>query len=403
MIYNTIELPLIPVLFQMETNGILIDSNQLLYLKKIFSEEMNTLSQKIYQLSDTEFNLNSPAQIAKILFDKMGLTTNKKNTSGTQSTDVKVLEKLADDGHEIANLILKHRMFGKLKSTYIDSLLKQADSCNRVHTTFLQTITNTGRLSSVEPNLQNIPIRTEQGKEIRKAFIARKGYKLVCADYSQIELRIMADVADVHQLKESFLKNEDIHARTASQIFKIPLSEIDADTRRRAKAINFGLIYGISAFGLSNQLGISRLDAQKYIDSYLENYPEIKVYMSKTEEFVKQNGYVLTPFGRQCFIAGIDHPKTRSFAIRAAINAPIQGGAADIIKLAMNQIHHTLSTTCFDAKMLLQVHDELVFEVHEKDVIPVMALIKDKMENTVHLSVPLIADVRCGNNWKEAH
>lgn len=402
-IYQTIELPLISVLFHMEVNGILIDTNQLLQLKIIFSDEINRLSQQIHQIAGEEFNINSPAQIAKILFEKMGLTANKKNTGGSFSTNVQVLEKLAEEGHEIADLILKHRMFGKLKSTYVDALLKQADSANRVHTTFLQTVTNTGRLSSVDPNLQNIPIRTEHGKEIRRAFIARKGYKLICADYSQIELRIMADVANVHQLKESFLKNEDIHARTASQIFKIPLSEIDSDTRRRAKAINFGLIYGISAFGLSNQLGISRSDAQRYIDSYLEHYPEIKSYMAQTEEFVKKNGYVLTPLGRQCFISGLEHPKTRSFAIRAAINAPIQGGAADIIKIAMNQIHQTLSNNHFDAKMLLQVHDELIFEVCQSDVEPVMTLIKDKMEKAIQLSVPLIADVRCGNNWKEAH
>ncbi len=285
----------------------------------------------------------------------------------------------------------------------MDALLNLADNRQRVHTTFLQTVTNTGRLSSADPNLQNIPVRTSAGKEIRKAFIARKGYQLVCADYSQIELRLMADVANVRQLKDSFIQNEDIHARTASQMFKIPLHQIDSDTRRHAKAINFGIIYGISAFGLANQLGISRGEAKNYIDAYFAHYPEIKQYMENIEKDVKEKGFVTTPFGRKIYIAGIEHPKTRAFAIRAAINAPIQGGAADIIKRAMIDVQQALKNTSYDAILLLQVHDELVFEVKESDVTAVMDIIKNKMENAVQLSIPLIADVQVGNNWKEAH
>lgn len=402
-VYTEIERPLLPILFQMETNGILIDKLHLSRLNLQFTQEIDQTLNQIYELAGEEFNVNSPAQIAMILFDKMGLQGGRKSAKGNLSTDVKVLEKLAEDGVEIARLILRYRQFGKLKSTYVDALLKLADKNNRVHTTFLQTVTNTGRLSSADPNLQNIPVRTKEGKEIRKAFIARPGYKLVCADYSQIELRLMADVAHVTELKNSFIHNEDIHARTASQIFKIPLAQIDADTRRRAKAINFGIIYGISAFGLSNQLGISRADAGAYINAYFEHYPEIKAYMNQIEAFVKENGYVKTPFGRICYIPEVNQPKLRSFAVRAAINAPIQGGAADIIKLAMKAIDTALTEQKSDATLLLQVHDELVFEVKESDVERVMQLVKEKMETVVQLSVPLIADVRCGHNWKEAH
>ncbi len=402
-IYQQIDLPLIPILFKMEKAGILIDKMHLVRLNGLFTQEINQLINQIYELAGEEFNINSPAQIAYILFDKLGLKADKKNAGGSLSTSVGVLEKLAEDGNEIARLILQYRMFVKLKSTYVEALLNLADNQQRVHTTFLQTITNTGRLSSTDPNLQNIPVRTSAGKEIRKAFIARDGYKLVCADYSQIELRLMADVANVKQLKESFIQNEDIHARTASQIFKIPLNQIDADTRRQAKAINFGIIYGISAFGLANQLGISRSDSKNYIDSYFTHYPEIKQYMENIEKEVKEKGFVTTPFGRKIFIAGIEYPKTRAFAVRAAINAPIQGGAADIIKRAMIDVQQALKQTNYDATLLLQVHDELVFEVKNEDVAAVMDIIKDKMENATHLSIPLIADVRAGNNWKEAH
>ena len=402
-IYNNIERPLIPILFEMERKGILIDKNHLTTLNDFFTQEINRLINIIYELAGEEFNINSPVQVGHILFDKLELASGKKTSTGNYATDVKTLTALADDGVEIAQKILEYRLYVKLKSTYIDSLTTLADKNNRVHTTFLQTGTNTGRLSSVDPNLQNIPIKTNAGKEIRKAFVAKKGYKLVCADYSQIELRLMADVAEVKELQNSFRLNEDIHARTASQIFKIPLNHVDTDTRRRAKAINFGIIYGMSAFGLASQLGISRTDAKKYIDAYFTHYPEIQEYMKNTTQQVLENGFVQTPMGRQCFIQGANSPQTKSFAVRAGINAPIQGGAADIIKLAMIAVFNKIKESNLDASLLLQVHDELVFEVKESDVAQTMQLVKETMENIVQLSVPLIVEVESGNNWKEAH
>lgn len=403
IIYHTLDLPLIPILFEMEKTGILIDKNHLSHLRELFTQELDHLMNQIYELAGEVFNINSPAQVSHILFDKLELSAGKKTASGTYATDVKTLTALAEDGNLIAQKILEYRLYGKLKSTYIDALTAQADENNRVHTTFLQTITNTGRLSSVDPNLQNIPIRTSAGKEIRKSFIAKRGYKLVCADYSQIELRLMADVANVAQLKESFLKNEDIHARTASQIFGQPLHLVDADLRRRAKAINFGLIYGISGFGLARQLGIGQKEAKEYINTYFEHYPEIKTYMDNMTEQVLTNGYVKTHMGRKCFIQGYNVPKTKSFAVRAGINAPIQGGAADIIKRAMIDVDKALKKSNLDARLLLQVHDELVFEVKENDVPQAMELIKQTMENATRLSIPLIAEVQSGDNWKEAH
>lgn len=402
-VYENIDLPLISILFKMEETGIMIDQSHLKTLNTFFGDELSRLTDDIYKLAGEEFNINSPAQLGMIFFEKMGLEGGKKGANGAYGTDVKVLETLASNGNELAKAVLEYRTFAKLKSTYVEALLKQADIKNRVHTSFLQTVTNTGRLSSQDPNLQNIPIRTTAGKEIRRAFIARSGYKLIAADYSQIELRLMADVANVKALKESFLRNEDIHARTASQIFNKPLSEIDSDTRRRAKAINFGIIYGISPFGLANQLGISRTEAKQYIESYFQNYPEIKTYMDKTIAFAEKNGFVLTPFGRRCFIQGMNERMSKGFASRAAINAPIQGGAADIIKMAMNKIDHMLTDQKLDCQLLLQVHDELVFEVKEDEVDQAKQLIKEAMEHVVQLSIPLIADIGVGDNWKEAH
>lgn len=402
-IYTNIEMPLIPILYKMEKIGIMIDQSQLRQLNKIFSHELKNLTAQIYEETGEEFNINSPMQLGQMFFEKMGLPGGKKNANGSYSTDVKILESLSYEGNTLAKLILEYRTFSKLKSTYIDSLLKLADSNNRVHTSFMQTVTNTGRLSSTDPNLQNIPIRTDAGKEIRRSFIAKPRYQLICADYSQIELRLMADVAHVKNLKESFLKNEDIHTRTASQIFNIPLSEVTQDIRRKAKAINFGIIYGISAFGLSNQLGISRTDAKMYIDSYFKEYPEIKEYMDKTIIFAQKNGFVLTPFGRRCYIQGMNDSRTKGFASRAAINAPIQGGAADIIKMTMIKVQQDLKQAQLDASLLLQVHDELIFEVRESDVSTATKIIKSAMENIIQLSIPLIADVGIGHNWKEAH
>ena len=402
-IYQNYDKPLIPILFEMEEKGILVDQNRLKQTGILFTQKLAELTTEIHHLAGEEFNINSPAQLGIILFEKQGLSGGKKGANGAYTTDVKVLEQLAEDGSELAKKVLSYRGFAKLKSTYVDSLLTLSDLDPRIHTSFSLTATNTGRLASSDPNLQNIPIRTEDGKEIRRSFVAKAGYKLLAADYSQIELRLMAEVANVKALKESFIRNEDIHARTASQIFGIPLEQIDSDTRRRAKAINFGIIYGISPFGLANNLGIERSEAKRYIDSYFEQYPEIRRYMQETEQFATDNGYVLTPFGRKCFIHGLDNGRTRSFGLRAAINAPIQGGAADIIKQAMISVNHALNNAQLDCTLLLQVHDELVFEVAEKDIAEATELIKAKMENVVSLSVPLIAEVGMGDNWKDAH
>lgn len=403
-IHNQFDLPLIQVLFDMERQGIMIDKVQLNQLNTYFDAQLADLTVQIYELAGEEFNINSPAQLGVILFEKMETPGGKKGANGAWKTDIKVLEKLSEDGNELAKKIIEYRSFAKLKNTYVDALLTLlAPNHKRVHTSFSLTSTSTGRLASSDPNLQNIPIRSDAGKEIRKAFIAKDGYKLVCADYSQIELRLMADVADVKLLREALINNEDIHATTASQVFGIPLNEIDADTRRRAKAINFGIVYGISAFGLSNQLGISRGDAKKYIDAYFDRYPQIKTYMDKTIAFAHEHEYVETPFGRKCYVYGINEKMLRSFAERAAINAPIQGGAADIIKLAMIKLDKELRQSNLDATLLLQVHDELIFEVADKDVDVAAKLIKNVMENVVQLSVPLIAEVGVGNNWKEAH
>jgi DNA polymerase-1 len=382
----------------------MIDKEQLKRLNTFFDKEINILTEQIYKLSGEEFNINSPLQLGVILFEKMGIKGGKKSASGAWKTDIKVLEKLSEDGNELATKIIDYRTFSKLKSTYVDALLTLlAPNHKRVHTSFSLTSTSTGRLSSSDPNLQNIPIRSEAGKEIRKAFVSKDGYKLICADYSQIELRLMADVANVKLLRQALINNEDIHASTASQMFGIPLNEIDTDTRRRAKAINFGIIYGISAFGLSNQLGISRTEAKQDIDAYFDKYPEIKEYMDKTITFAHEHEYVETPFGRKCYMYGINDKGLRSFAERAAINAPIQGGAADIIKLAMIKIFDDLKTSNLDAKLLLQVHDELIFEVADKDVEQATKLIKNAMENVVQLSVPLIVEIGIAENWKEAH
>lgn len=403
-VYTDIDLPLIPILFKMEQAGILVDRDQLNNLNVYFIKEIERLTKEIHVLANEEFNLNSPAQLGVILFEKMGLEGGKKGTSGAWLTDMKVLEKLAEEGIELAQKVLEYRSFSKLKTTYVDALLALIQPPHeRVHTSFILTGTNTGRLASSDPNLQNIPIRTEAGKEIRKAFIAKEGYKLVSADYSQIELRLIANLGNVKLLKEALLSGEDVHAATASQVFGIPLPEIDADTRRKAKAINFGIMYGQSAFGLAAVLNISRTEARQYIDAYFEKYPEMKQYMEQTIMFAHEHGYVLTPYGRKCFINGINEKGMRGFAERAAINAPLQGGAADIIKMAMVKVAKDLKSTELDATLLLQVHDELIFEVADKDVEAAKVIIKNAMENVVKLDVPLIAEVGVGHNWKDAH
>lgn len=402
-IYQDIDAPLIPILYTMEQNGILVDLLGLKTLDKRFTERLDKLTKEIHLAAGEEFNINSPAQLGVILYEKRGLSGGKRSTNGHWITDVKALETLAEQGDSLAQLVLQYRSTSKLKSTYVDALIERAQIEPRIHTTFSLTATNTGRLASSNPNLQNIPVRTEEGKEIRRVFIAKSNYKILSADYSQIELRLMAEVANVTRLKESFMNGEDIHARTASQVLHVPLEDITPDQRRQAKAINFGIIYGISAFGLAANLGISRSEAKAYIDTYFTEYPEIKEYMAKTQKFAEENGYVTTPFGRKIYITGLDNRATKNFALRAAINAPIQGGAADIIKMAMIRVDKTLKQSNLDATLLLQVHDELVFEVADKDVEATATLVKQAMEQVIGLSLPLVAEVGIGENWKDAH
>lgn len=404
-VYEGIDRPLSAVLCDMERAGIMLDTLRLKRLDSQFDEEMRKISQEIYQLAGEEFNLSSPKQIGEILYTKFGLK-GKKHTSGSLNTSAEVLEQMAEE-HELPRKILDWRQYQKLKSTYTAALLALMDKNHRIHTTYSQISVNTGRLSSLNPNLQNIPIRTPIGRELRECFIARPGCKLIAADYSQVELRLLATIADVKFLQEAFREGVDIHRKTAAQVFGIPYDEVDAGHRRRAKAINFGIVYGISAFGLSKEIETSPAEAQRYIDAYFANMPEVKAYMDATINFARQNGYVLTPFNRKITIFGIQDNNKRlaSFAERAAINAPIQGGAADIIKLAMNKIAASLAETGLKTRMLLQVHDELVFEAPLDEVEAAAALIKREMENIagIDLKVPLIADVGIGDNWGKAH
>ena len=406
-LYEELERPLIPVLTAMEQTGIVVDTVFLKELSTDFEGRMNALEKDIHALAGEEFNVNSPKQLGEILFERMSLPGGKKSSkTGAWGTGADVLEDLAAQGHDLPARILDWRQLAKLKSTYTDALIAQTDPTDRrVHTSFSMTVTTTGRLSSSDPNLQNIPIRTEEGRKIRKAFIAPPGSVLISADYSQIELRLVAHVAKIEGLKEAFHKGIDIHAVTASQVFGIPLENMDPMVRRRAKAINFGIIYGISAFGLANQLGIPQSEARRYIDAYFARYPEILTYMEETKEQARKLGYVTTPFGRKCFTPGIDSKNAaqRNFAERAAINAPIQGGAADIIKRAMVQLPDALRDAGLAARLLLQVHDELVLEVPEKETAETEKILKSIMEKAAHLDVPLIVDVGMASNWADAH
>lgn len=404
-VYERIDRPLVEVLYQMEKSGIMLDTIRLKELDTLFDTEMSKISAEIYKLAGETFNISSPKQIGEILYNKLGLK-GKKHTSGSLNTSAEVLEQMAET-HELPQKILDWRQYQKLKSTYTTALLALMDREYRVHTTYSITSVNTGRLASSNPNLQNIPIRTEIGREIRKCFIAKPNHKLIAADYSQVELRLLATIADVKFLQEAFKEGVDIHRKTASQVFNIPYEEVDANHRRRAKAINFGIIYGMSAYGLSKEIDVSPAQAQQYIDAYFENMPEIKQYMDNTINFARKNGYVLTPFNRKISIFGIQDTNRRmaSFSERAAINAPIQGGAADIIKLAMIKIAAKLAKENLKTKMLLQVHDELVFEAPLDEVERVSRIIKQEMEDVIgiDLKVPLIAEVGIGDNWGEAH
>ena len=403
-IYEHFDRPLISTLKKIEDNGALVDAQALKNLSNEFGANIRALEQEIYQLAGEEFNLGSPKQIGYILFEKNQIK-GKKTATGAWQTGADVLEKLADEGNVLAQKILDWRAFAKLKSTYTDSLLELLDKNSRIHTTFSQTVVNTGRLASSNPNLQNIPIRSEEGKKIRSCFIVPKGYKIISADYSQVELRLMASVADVKALKEAFAHGADIHAATAARVFGVPQSEVDANMRRHAKAINFGIIYGISQYGLAKQIGVSNDEAKAYIDAYFREMPEIRNYMSETIAFAHEHGFVVTPYGRKCSTFGINDSNKRivANAERAAINAPIQGGASDIIKLAMNAVQKALEDEQLKTRMLLQVHDELVFEAPEDEVEKASALIKKIMESAADCAVPLIAEVGVGNNWTEAH
>ena len=402
-VYENFDRPLIRTLKNMEQNGVMVDAAALRKLSSSFEEQLRQIESQVYALAGEEFNLGSPKQIGEILYNKLGLK-GKKTASGGFQTGADVLEKMAEE-HELPAKILEWRGFAKLKSTYTEALLNLLDSHSRLHTTYNQITTTTGRLSSTNPNLQNIPIRTDMGLKIRECFIAKTGYKIISSDYSQVELRLMAVVADVKALKEAFNHGIDIHTATAAKVFNVPAEQVDHNLRRHAKTINFGVIYGISQYGLAKQLGISADEAKNYIDNYFRQMPEIKTYMEKTIDFAHKNGFVLTPYGRKCFVYGINDSNKRlaANAERAAINAPLQGGAADIIKIAMNQCLWRLQKGGFKTKMLLQVHDELVFEAPDDEVETVKTLIKETMENVVKFDIPFIAETGVGQNWAEAH
>jgi len=405
-LYEQVERRLVPVLLAMERAGIKVDADDLRAMSKDFAERMATMEVEVHKLAGETFNLGSPKQLGEILFDRMKLPGGKRMKTGAWGTDAAVLQGLADQGHDLPARILEWRQLAKLKSTYADALLEQINpDTGRVHTSYAMAVASTGRLSSTDPNLQNIPIRTEEGSRIRRAFVAEPGHVLVSADYSQIELRLLAHVADIPQLKESFARGEDIHARTASEVFGVPMQGMDAMTRRRAKAINFGIIYGISAFGLARQLQIDPGEARLYIDAYFRRYPAIRDYMEATKDEARKHGYVLTPFGRRCWIPGIadKNAARRGYAERQAINAPLQGGAADIIKRAMVKLPAALAESNLGARMLLQVHDELLFEVPEAAATGLAALARDLMQSAATLSVPLVVETGKGRSWAEAH
>ena len=402
-VYENIDRPLISVLQKMEEEGIKVDAKALLQLKAEFEAEIKKNEEEIYALTGEKFNIASPKQIGEILFEKMGIKP-KKTAKGSYKTDAETLELLAEE-YELPRKILEWRSFAKLKSTYTDSILNVLDKNSRVHTTFNQIVVNTGRLASSNPNLQNIPVRTKEGRKIREVFVAKDGCKIVSADYSQVELRLLAEVADVKMLKDAFLRGIDVHAQTAAKVFGLPYENVDSEHRRQAKAINFGIVYGISAYGLAKQIGSTPDVAKKYIDNYFAVMPEIKDYMEKTKKFAHENGYVMTPFGRKCVIAGINdsNQRTVAFAERAAINAPIQGGAADIIKLAMQKVAYCLRDENLKTKILLQIHDELVLEAPDEEVEKIKILLKETMENVIKTGVDFVVDIGVGKNWGEAH
>jgi DNA polymerase-1 len=404
-IYDRLEMPVLPVLFQMERNGVLLDGAKLEAQSHELGKEMFELEQQAYALAGQPFNLNSPKQIREILFERQKLPVKKKTPSGDPSTDEDVLTELAQD-YPLPKRLLEYRGLSKLKSTYTDKLPRMVDAkTGRVHTTYSQAVAVTGRLASNDPNLQNIPIRTPQGRRIREAFIAPPGAKIVSADYSQIELRIMAHISGDAGLMKAFERGDDVHRATAAEVFSVPLDKVSADERRAAKTINFGLIYGMSAFGLAQNLGIERATAQAYIDSYFNRYPGVARYMQETRELARSRGYVETVFGRRLWLPEIRSggPQRRQAAERAAINAPMQGTAADLIKLAMIAVSAWLAKEKLATLLIMQVHDELVLEVPEPELATVKQQLPGLMQNVAELKVPLVVDVGVGENWDQAH
>ena len=409
-VYERLERPLIPVLADMENAGITVDPSILARMSNDFATRMEAFQTEIHALAGEEFNIASPKQLGEILFDKMGLQGGKRAKTGAWSTSADVLETLAAEGVEVAARVLDWRQFAKLKSTYADALVDSIlPDSGRVHTSFSMVGASTGRLSSSDPNVQNIPIRTAEGRQIRTAFVAAPGKKLISADYSQIELRLVAHVAGEQSMIDAFRAGVDIHARTASEVFGVPLDQMDGETRRRAKAINFGIIYGISGFGLARQLGIRQGEARDYINAYFENFPGIRAYMDRIKLEARETGHVETLFGRRIHIAGItaSNPAQRGFAERQAINAPIQGSAADIIKRAMVRLPSALAEAGIEARMLLQVHDELIFEAEESIAEAAVEAIRAVMESAadpvLDLAVPLVAEAGIADSWADAH
>ena len=411
-IYEVFEKPMVEVLSEIEINGVKVDKDYLDKLSKKFANKILKIEKEIYSLARKEFNIGSPKQLGEIIYNDLKIANLKKTKKGSLATNATILEDLAFKGHKFPSLVLDWRQLSKLKNTYTDALQDHINkNTNRVHTSFLLAATNTGRLASSDPNLQNIPIKTEDGREIRKSFIAEKNNALISADYNQVEMRILADLADVKELKKAFKNKDDIHNLTASQVFNIPINKIDQNLRRKAKAINFGIIYGITQYGLAKQISVSKQEALDFINSYFKKFPEIKDYMQSTIKFCQKNGYVNNIFGRRIHLRGINDKNfnVRSFQERAAINAPIQSSAADIIRLAMINLQDLiLSKKIQDTKMLLQIHDELIFECSKNKLSSVEKIIKKTMESVSssdhHMfEIPLDVNIKSGNNWEEAH
>ena len=411
-IYEIFEKPLIKILSYMEINGVKINSKFLKNLSEKFEKKIKELEKKIFKISKKEFNIGSTKQLGEIMYNELKIASLKKTKKGSFATSAGVLEDLAYKGHELPKLVLDWRQVSKLKNTYSDSLPEYINlKTDRVHTSFLLAATTTGRLASSDPNLQNIPIKSEDGKDIRKAFIAEKDNLLVSADYNQIEMRILADLADVKELKKAFKNNEDIHTLTASQVFNIDIKNVDQDIRRKAKAINFGIIYGISQYGLAKQIMVSNNEAAEFLNSYFLKFPEIKEYMNDTIKFCRKSGYVSNIFGRRTHFIGINDKNynVRNFQERAAINAPIQGSASELMRLAMIRLNKKITDTKnIDCKMLLQIHDELIFEVPKTELKKIKNIIQEEMTSVIKsdlhsFSIPLTVDINSGENWGILH